>query len=52
MGHSVRAVLDRHGDTIRSETLAVDLRLAPAEAWPQIAGGLPSAQFELDGHEV
>jgi isoleucyl-tRNA synthetase len=49
---SVRSVLDLHGDTVRAETLIVDLRLLPTAAWPQAAGSLPSAQFELDGHEV
>jgi len=48
----VRSVLDLYGDTIRSETLIVDLRLLPVAAWSEVTAGLPSAQFELDGHEV
>jgi isoleucyl-tRNA synthetase len=48
----VRSVLNLHGDTVRSETLIVDLHLLPAAAWLQATGSLRSTQFELGGHQV
>jgi isoleucyl-tRNA synthetase len=49
---SVRSVLDLYGDTIRSETLIVSLRLLSSATWTQATVGLPNVRFELDGHEV
>jgi len=49
---SLRSVLERFGDYVRSETLTVDLCLVPVGQWDEVVDGLSSVAFELDGQEV
>jgi hypothetical protein len=49
---AVRSVLARYGDTLRSETLTVDLRVVAMGEWDEVVDGLSSVTFELDGQEV